>query len=308
MLDHAGANDARRLRAPARELWQAYLLEAQATANRGQVLAGDDTAWADLAARRLGAHPHESRALFAWLSRKGKARGTRQGAQLQLAYSLYQVGLDHAALHLFGDDGLAAEAIDPRARYLLGGIAEKRNRPAAAVRFWQGLAAPADAAPGEWEIRLAAMQWRSGAADAAVGTVRVLAKSANPLPVQAVSRAVALAREVLAAGQPAVAEEMLAALLPAAGREHAREMLLALGDSAQSAAQFARAADYFLRAALADGSRATDALALRARLAAAVNLARAGYREDARAQFRWVIGNSKVAAQLELARRELSRL
>jgi len=309
LLNHAGGNDdMRRLRTPAQELWQAYLSEAQAAANRNQVLAGDDTAWTDFAGRRLGASPHESRALFAWLARNGKARETRLGAQLQLAFSLYQGGLDHAALHLFSDDSFTAEAIDPQARYLLGEIAETRNRPAAAVRFWQGLAAPPNAARGDWEVRLATMQWRSGAADAAVGTVRALAKSANPLAGPAASRALALAREVLAAGQPAVAEAMLAALLPAAGHEQAREMLLALGGIAQSAAQFARAADYYLRAALADGARATDALALQARLAAAVNLARAGYREDARTQYQWVIGNSKDAAQIEFARRELSRL
>ena len=308
MLNLAGASGAGRTRALTQDLWRAYLSAAQASANRNQVLAGDDTAWTDFAARRLGANPREARALFAWLARSGKARETRLGAQLQLAFSLYQGGLDFTALHLFGDEDLAAEAIDPQARQLLGEIAEKRNRPAAAIRYWQGLAAPPGATPAEWEVRLAAMQWRSGAADAAVATLRALAKSASALPGPAASRAVALAREALAAGQPAIAEQMLASLLPATGREQAREMLLALGDAAQSAAQFARAADYFLRAALADASRATDALALQARLAAAVNLARAGYREDARAQFQWVIGNSKDAAQLELARRELSRL
>jgi predicted negative regulator of RcsB-dependent stress response len=85
-------------------------------------------------------------------------------------------------------------------------------------------------------------------------------------------------------------------------------MLYALGGIAESAAQFARAADYYLRSALAQGTRAPDAMALQARLAAAANLARAGFREDARAQFQWVIGNSKDAAQIEIARRELSRL
>jgi hypothetical protein len=51
-----------------------------------------------------------------------------------------------------------------------------------------------------------------------------------------------------------------------------------------------------------------DALALQARLAAGINLARAGYKEDARAQFQWLIQNSKDAASRDAARRELSRL
>lgn len=44
------------------------------------------------------------------------------------------------------------------------------------------------------------------------------------------------------------------------------------------------------------------------RLLAALNLARAGYKDDARTQFEWLLRNSKDAAQLELARRELEKL
>jgi len=47
---------------------------------------------------------------------------------------------------------------------------------------------------------------------------------------------------------------------------------------------------------------------LRARFSAAANLARAGYREDARAQYQWLLRNAKDPSQLETARRELARL
>jgi hypothetical protein len=308
LLNHAGGNDARGPRTPAKELWQGYLTEAQATANRNQLLAGDDPAWTDFAARRLGANPYESRALFAYLMRTSKSVATRFGAELQLAFSLYQGGLDYAALHLFGDVDIATEALDPQARYLLGEIAETRNAPALSVRFWQGLAAPPNAGPGEWQVRFAVQQWRAGAAEAAVGTMRALAKQERALPGPAASRALALGREMLAAGKPALADEMLAALLPLVTGEPARDMLYALGGIAESGAKFERAADYYLRSALARGLQAPDASALQARLAAAANLARAGFREDARAQFQWVIGNSKDAAQIEFARREMSRL
>jgi len=63
-----------------------------------------------------------------------------------------------------------------------------------------------------------------------------------------------------------------------------------------------------LRAALADESRPTDALALQARLAAAMSLARAGYQDDARAHFQWLLKNSQNPAQIEAARRALSRM
>lgn len=308
LLNQDGGSDARGQRALASELWRAYLSEAQAAANRNRLLTGDDAAWLDFAARQLGASPHLSRALYGHLARNGAARETRNIAQLQLAFSLYQNGFDHAALHLFGDESLKPEALDPQARYLLGTIAETRNAPALAVRFWQGLAAPPDAGAEEWQVRLAAVQWRAGMPEAAAGTMHALMKPARPLPDSTANRAFTLAREMRDGGKPDLAQELLVALLPLAGREQAREMLFALGGIAESAAQFGRAADYFLRAALAGESQTADALALRARLAAGMNLARAGYREDARAQFQWLLKHSKDPSQLEAARRELSKL
>ena len=308
-LLNVGGNNARVPRAPANGLWQAYLSGAQTGANQNRLLAGDDTAWLDFAARRLGTNPHLARALFGYLAQNGAARETRHVAQLQLAFSLYQDGLDHTALQLFSDGQGGPETLDTQARYLLGNIAETRNAPALAVRFWQGLAAPPNAGAEEWQVRLATMQWRAGMGEPAVSTMRALVKTAKPLPAAAATRAVALARDMLGAGKADLAEEMLAALLPLAGREHARGILYTLGGIAESAGQFARAADYFLRSALGgEPQTAPDALALQARLAAALNLARAGYKDDARAQLDWLLKNSKDPAQIETARRELSRL
>ena len=304
----AGDDGTQRRQAQSAGLWQAYSLAAQAAANQNGLLVGDDNAWLDFAARRLGASPPQSRALFAHLSRNGAARETRLNAQLQLVFSLYQSGLDHTALDLFGEERAAPETLDPQARHLLGSMAESRNAPALAVRFWQGLAAPPGVGPEEWQVRLAVMQWRSGMPSAALDTMRALSKPAKALPEPTAGRAAALAREMLDAGKPGPAEELYTVLLPLAGRGHARDILFALGGIAESSARHALAADYFLRAALTDESRATDALALQARLAAALALARAGYREDARAQFQWLLKHSKDPAQLETARRELSRL
>lgn len=308
LLHHGEGEGARRLQALADGLWKSYLAEGQTVANQNRLLAGDDNAWMDFAARRLGSNPLQSRAVFALLSRNAAAQDVRMGAQLQLVFSLYQDALDHAALRLFSEEPADPAAIDPQARYLLGSIAETRNAVALAVRFWQGLATPPSTGAEEWRVRLATVQWRSGMSAAAVDSMRALAKQAKPLPAAATTRAIALAREMLGAGKPDLAEEALLALLPVAGREHAREILHALGGIAESAAQYARAADYYLRAALAADARAPDGPALQARLAAGINLARAGYKEDARTQFEWLLKNSKDAAQRDAARRELAKL
>jgi hypothetical protein len=92
------------------------------------------------------------------------------------------------------------------------------------------------------------------------------------------------------------------------GAKHQRELLMALGDAAEKGGRFARAGSYFLQAALApDGERA-GATASKARLAAALSLARAGYKEDARAQLEWVIRHSRDAGEREVARKAQAKL
>ena len=77
---------------------------------------------------------------------------------------------------------------------------------------------------------------------------------------------------------------------------------------AETAADHARAADYFLEAALTLDQPVPDALAVNARLSAGTNFARAGFRGDARSQFEWLLNNIKDAETLEKTRRELQKL
>lgn len=287
-------------------LWRAYALEADAAANRARLLAGDDGAWLDLAAGRLGASPPQARAVYAHLSRHAAAPATRLLAGSRLVQSLEKSGLPRAALHLYGGER-APETLESQTRYRLGRMAEAHRAPAVAARFWAGLPAPADTGAEEWQLQIAAVQWQAGMRDRAVDTARAALKQAHALPEPAVVRAMALAREVALAGSADSAEQLYAALLPRAGRSRDREILMALGGIAESGGRYAAAADYFLRAAVANGPRAADPLALQARGAAAANLARAGFGHDARAQYEWLLAHSKDPAQVETARRGLAR-
>jgi hypothetical protein len=98
------------------------------------------------------------------------------------------------------------------------------------------------------------------------------------------------------------------ALLPLAEAPLRREILFGRGRIAEANHDFQRAADYLLEAALLIDSRATDALAVNARLAAAANLGRAGLKDDARTQFNWLQKNVKDPEKLELIRREMQKL
>jgi hypothetical protein len=292
----------------ARQLWQNYLLAAQEAANQNGLITGDDPSWADLAARRLGTAPPLSRALYGHLARRGQAPATRHSAQLQLVFSLVSEGLGRTALRLFQESETETGALDPQARYLLGIAAETHDDPATAWRYWDGIATPPNVSAEEWSLRLAAVQVRSGKADEGVAALkRALAGRASLSP-EIVRRGAGLARELFDSGKLDAAGAVFDLMLPLAAGNDARAILFGLGRIQELAGRNSSAADYFLRSALLADAKAPDALALQARFAAGINLARAGYKEDARAHFQWLLGNANDPTQREAARRELSRL
>jgi hypothetical protein len=88
----------------------------------------------------------------------------------------------------------------------------------------------------------------------------------------------------------------------------AREALFGLGRTHELAGEPVPAAAHYLRSALLVQGTAPDALALQARLLAGLNLMRAGLKDDARAQFEWLLRNAKEPPLIEAAKRALSRL
>ncbi len=308
LLQLAGAQPTQQQATQVQALWQVYLASAQETGNQNQLLVGDDVTWAGFAARQLAKHPFVSRALFAQLALRGQSRDTRHYAQLQLVISLQSGKRELAALGLFLHAGIEVGVIDNQARYLLGAIAENWNLPVAALHFWLGLDAPPNVGAEEWQLRIAAAALRAGRVDRAVAALKSVIGAKKMLSAELAQRSMAIALEILEAGKTDLASELFEALLPLIGSAQQRSVLFALGRIHEGTRQFPVAADYYLRSALLADGRPPDALAFQARLAAALNLARAGYKNDARPQFEWLLKNSKDAAQLEIARRELKKL
>lgn len=289
----------------ASELWESYFAGAREAANRNQMLTGDDAAWADYAGRQTASNPPVARAFFAHLALRGRERETRFNSQLQLAYSLQQSRLERTALRLFQALNADESGIDGQARYLIGAMAERAHQPAVAARYWKGIAAPPGVNAAEWQARVAAAYWRAGEGDAAASTLRALLGPGKPLPAEAARPLAALAQEMIAAGKTETADEILRGLLPGSDAKQQRDILYTLGKTAEQVARHQAAADYYLRSALlADGK--PDALAVQARLAAGLNLVQAGFRDDARAQFQWLLKNTTDPAQLAIAKRELA--
>lgn len=309
MLHLVVAGNVQRLTAMAGRLWRTYLDTAQEIGNQNHLLMGDDASWTEFAARRLESTPEVSRAFLAYLSQRGQTRETRDNSQLRMVKSLLAGRLDLTALRLFANSHVDTAELNGQSRYLLGTIAEAHNLPEVALGYWQEMDVPPGVPEIEWRLRIAQVSIRAaGMIDRGAASLKAVIAAGGSLPVPIAEQSVNLVQELLDRGRLDVANELFEALLPKVDAAQRRKVLFGLGRIHEITGQSPVAADYYLRSALLAEGNAPDALALRSRLLAARNLARAGYKDDARMQFEWLIRNSKDAAQLEIARRELGAL
>ncbi|MEA3154070.1 MAG: hypothetical protein QOK44_1659 [Betaproteobacteria bacterium] len=308
LLQSADARNEAAVSAGAQRLWQGYLDTASEIGNREQLLMGDDGAWADYAARRLGSDPFLSRAFYGFLAQRAQNADTRHNAQLQLAASLSTTGLDYTALRLVQRPGFEAEALDAQTRYVLGTMAAKRNESALALKLWDGLAAPATVNAAEWELTLARTALQAGKAEASASTIERLLAGRTATSAELAQSILNVAQEMLDLRALDAAQTVFALLIPTAPENRAREALFGLARTQELKGDSLAAADSYLRSALLAQSGASDPLASQGRLLAGVNLTRAGLKNDARAQFEWLLKNAKDPALVEAARRGLRRL
>jgi len=209
-------------------------------------------------------------------------------------------------LRVMRESGVAADVLDAQARYLLGRIAANHNEPGLALKLWEGLQAPPDAKPEEWLLTLARTALRAGDAAASMKAVQRLLAGPARLTSELTQSTLDLAQEMIDARKLAEAQAVYESLIPLASDNRVRETLFGLGRVLELRGEPATAADAYLRSALLAG--APDASGLQARMLAGMNLVRAGFRDDARAQFEWILKNTKDPALLDTARRALARL
>lgn len=291
------------------DLWQGYLDAAQELANRQQLLVGDDAAWFDFAMRLQAASAPAARAVFAYLVANARLIDLRRSAQLQLVGSLQRQKLGRMAVRLFDDpQTLPGEALSQLARYQLGAMGVEFGQYRAAAKFWKGLPAPEGFTPEAWQLKRAQVFYRANMPTEAEGALRPLLSGREKIPVDTIRGYLDLTQELLAAKRSDEAERLAAQLISVAEPREQRDFLLLLGQAAETRNDYPLAADYFLQAATLFEPVSPDAVAQSARFRAAANLAKAGMKEDARAQYQWLLKVTKNRAQLEAIHRELKKL
>jgi hypothetical protein len=289
-------------------LWQAYLATAADIGNREQLLMGDDAAWADYAARRLGSDAVRSRAFYGYLAQRAQNPDTRRDAQLQLAFSLSSGGLDLTALRIMQSIGFEAEALDPQTRYLLGTLAARRSDAAAALRLWNGLSTPAGVNALDWQLTLARTALQAGNAALSAETVNRALAGRTAVSTELAQSLLELGQEMLDLRTLDASQSVYEPLSQLASDAQARQALFGLGRVHELKNDAPAAAAAYLRSALLVQAAAPDNLAFQSRLLAALNLMRAGLKDDARAQFEWLVKNSKDPVLTDAAKRGLGRL
>lgn len=284
-------------------LWEAYTSHARAAANSHHLLAGDEANWLEFAIRRRTAEPAEGRAYLAYLARSARNTGLQQNAQIRLAADFAESRLPRAGLRLFGAWPADAGVIAATTRYTLGMMAEAAGDHPRALQYWQGLPAPDNIPAAVWKLRLSALAIRAGRAEVAIEIAGSLAAERSTIPAVQLPEWITLAQQFSDHGLHEAARALFARVLPFADAVQTRLLLSGIAQSHEVRGQPLQAAEFYLRAALRPP--ATDAAATEARLKAGFSLARAGLREDAKAQFEWLLKNAHDPAQIAIARREL---
>ena len=308
MLQAADPRNAAAIRDGGERLWQAYAAAANEVGNKEQLLVGDDAAWADYAARRLGTNAVLSRAFYGHLARQANNPALQRDALLQLAFSLSSAGLDRTALALTQSMSVEADVLDAQTRHLLGTLAARRNDAPLALRLWKGLPAPPNVEPVEWQLTLARTALQAGDAAGSAETLRAALEGRNALPPDYALQVLDVGQEMLDLRALDAAQKVYEALVPVTTDMRAREALFGLGRVHELKGDADAAAAAYLRSALLVQAAAPDTLAFQSRLLAALTLMRAGHKDDARAQFEWLLRNSKDATLTEAAKRGLGRL
>jgi len=278
----------------AASLWNHYNEVGPQTANQAQLLVGDDAAWIDRAERMTTTQPQLARSLLGHVAMNARAAEVRSRAQLQIITSLRAAKLPLTAWRLFADpQRFPLARLDNQVRFQLGSIAAEAKHPVDAVRYWQDLALPSGLNSQEWKVRYLTVLFQAGMADAGLAAARSLIALKPGLSPELRARLITLASDELGVWHVKSAEALFTMLLPLAIGGKRITVLQGIGKAREFAGNFRSAADAFLDAAALSPSPDSAREALLALESGAINLAKAGLLEDARAIYQWLAANAK---------------
>lgn len=254
------------------ELWPAYWVLAEQTANRQQWLIGQDAFWLAQAKARLAKSPREARALLAWLAHRGTDTAPRGQAMELLAESLGSL-----APRVVGNAPYALPRAAEALRYRLGKQALAAGDTALAAGWWEGVGATAAGLPARtWYLKQAEINVRVRHGRQALEWLNHALAVGEPLSDEETTKVVAQADALLRQGHLDGVERIAQQAYVFAAPNNLRGVWQLLGEVAEMRGRWSEAAARYLLAA----ADASDSQALLARVRAARDLERAGLIDD----------------------------
>lgn len=254
------------------DLWRAYFVLAEATANRQHWLVGMDALWLSQAKARLAKSPHEARALLAWLAHRGGDAKLRAQATEALADSL-----GNWAPRVLGDAPFALPRLAETLRYRLGKQARATGDIALAAGWWEGVAAAVAALPPRvWYLQQAEINVQVRHDARALEWLNLALALREPLTEAETVSVLAQADALLRRGRVDEIEPIARQVFVYAFPARLRGVWQLRGAVAERRGRWAEAAAHYLLAA----ADASDEQALHARRHAAQDLERAGLIDD----------------------------
>jgi hypothetical protein len=292
------------------DLWRTYVRVGLVLGNRANLIQGDDTSWAELAQVKSETDPVDTRALLAFLARRGYDADLRAAASWQLGAQLWlEAWGPEVAYQLFlrSDQHPDPETLPPALRYRLVDLVLARGDVDLASRLMQDLtAAPAESDPVEWILRRSRILILGGRPEAALEGLALLV--AHPASVD-MDRLLQPMFDLQAAELHVDALPLLTGLLAwQMAPQQRRELLYWIADSQAAIGAYPEAARLYLTSATLTDPFAMDPWAQTARFQAADALADAGQVEDARALYRGLLSATQDPGRQALLRQKLQSL
>jgi hypothetical protein len=281
------------------QLWDAYDDHAGVLANQAHLLVGRFDSWLALADQQAVSDPLKARALYAHLSREGRAPDIAERARRGL---LVMLAGEPRGLNILGGLYLDSrrygrpESIPAAARAPLLAVAEGESRRALA----EGLAGEftsedGDAVPAPWRAPVALALIAEGRAAQAAALVAGDLSPGGATRVPDGDSALGVGLALVGAGEAKAARALLARALATPGRTEDPGLLYALALANRGIDDHREAARLFLHSAGAGGGSGGDAWAALMALEAARSLTEAGLERDAEGVLAGALGGEGSA-------------
>ncbi len=294
------------------DLWQSYIVLAEAVGNRERLLVGDDAPWLEKAEKLESSDAVSSRAIYGLLALRAGIAIVRDIAHQRLTDALFKDGKQTVARAIYSRSARFSKPADlpDSVRYNLANEALKANDIRQAARWMKGLhQPPAGEDVAQWMLRRARTLVYAGDTKPAIGLLRKMLRERNTLDDATAKRTIQVLFDLQAVREHAEAYELMELVYHRVNKEsRKRELLYWMGDSRVAQGQYQKAAELYLRSATMGQPKGADLWGQSARYQAAEAMAKAGLAQDARSIYRGLLRVSEDAKRRALIERKLQQL